>query len=115
MNANVEEDGYSENDSGSEDNDNSSESDEDNDSKGGTQETTKANRKSEELSNVRKRAEKAPGKMAPIRKIQRKRLRRFMPISNSVSWDREVNIRGEENCNKEKEKTITKRRCALIL
>ena len=23
--------------------------------------------------------------------------------------------RGEENCNKEKEKTITKRRCALIL
>ena len=53
MNANVEEDGYSENDSGLEDNDNSSESDEDNDSKGGTQETTTANRKSEELSNVK--------------------------------------------------------------
>ena len=26
-----------------------------------------------------------------------------------------VNRRGEENCNKEKEKKITKRRCALIL
>ena len=30
-------------------------------------------------------------------------------------YHREVNRRGEENCNKEKEKTITKRRCALIL
>ena len=30
-------------------------------------------------------------------------------------YQREVNRRGEENCNKEKEKTITKRRCALIL
>ena len=27
----------------------------------------------------------------------------------------EVNRRGEENCNKKKEETITKRRCALIL
>ena len=30
-------------------------------------------------------------------------------------YHREVNRRGEENCNKEKEKTITKRGCALIL
>ena len=30
-------------------------------------------------------------------------------------YHRELNRRGEENCNKEKEKTITKRRCALIL
>ena len=30
-------------------------------------------------------------------------------------YHREVNRRGEENCNKEKEKTITKSRCALIL
>ena len=30
-------------------------------------------------------------------------------------YHREVNRRGEENCNKEKEKTIPKRRCALIL
>ena len=30
-------------------------------------------------------------------------------------YHREVNRRGEENCNKEKEKKTTKRRCALIL
>ena len=30
-------------------------------------------------------------------------------------YNREMNRRGEENCNKEKEKTITKRRCTLIL
>ena len=30
-------------------------------------------------------------------------------------YQREVNRRGEENCNKEKDETITKRRCALIL
>ena len=29
-------------------------------------------------------------------------------------YHREVNRRGEENCNKEKDETITKRRCALI-
>ena len=30
-------------------------------------------------------------------------------------YHREVNRLGEENCNKEKEKTITEMRCALIL
>ena len=30
-------------------------------------------------------------------------------------YHREVNRQGEENCNKEEEKTITKRICALIL